>query len=433
MLMIYKLNIHTDLQITSLEDLEKLQPFLEDSTLKINKSQIARELKKDRRTIDKYLKGYKKSKQRTRSSYLDAYYDIIKELLSTSNQQIFYYKSTLWQYLTDNHGLTCPESSFRRYISKHPEFQVYFNQRKKHPISNKTHIRYETEIGKQAQLDWKESIPFTLKSGETIEVNILVLLLSYSRYRIYQVSLSKSQDVLFSLLDQAFEAFGGVPNEIVTDNMKTIMDEARTAYKKGKINQRFDQFAKDYGFRVKACIAGRPQTKAKVEAPMKLLDEIRAYNGTLTYQELLELVERINHRVNTRVHKGTGKIPILYYEKEKASLLPLPRDVIRKPYQIFTHTVKVNQSSMITYRSNQYSVPPEYIGKRLSLQVHDHMIHVYYNRKLVTLHEVSSKKLNYHDSHYHAISKLTIPSEEIDIYQFAKENLKRIGAMYEND
>ena len=73
-----------------------------------------------------------------------------------------------------------------------------------------------------------------MKSGETIEVNILVLLLSYSSYRIYQVSLSKSQDVLYSLLDQAFEAFCGVPNEIVTDNMKTIMNEARTAYKKEK-------------------------------------------------------------------------------------------------------------------------------------------------------------------------------------------------------
>ena len=231
--------------------------------------------------------------------------------------------------------------------------QAYFNQRKKHPVSNKTHVRYETEPGKQAQLNWKESIPFTLKNGETIEVNILVLLLSYSRYRIYQVSLSKSQDVLFSLLDQAFEAFGGVPNEIVTDNMKTVMDEARTGYQKGKVNMRFQQFAKDYDFLVKPCIAGRPQTKAKVEAPMKILDEIRAYNGTLTYQELLELVERINNRVNTNVHKGTGKIPILYYyEKEKASLSPLPKDAIRKPYQILTHTVKVNQFSMITYRSS---------------------------------------------------------------------------------
>ena len=161
--MIYKFNIYTDLQITTLEDLGKRKPFLEDGTLKINKSQITREWKKDRRTVDKYLKGYQKKKQRTRSSYLDSYYEIIKELLSTSSQQIFYYKSTLWQYLVDNHGLTCPESSFRRYISKHSEFQVYFNQlnqRKKHPVSNKTHIRYETEPGKQAQLDWKESILF---------------------------------------------------------------------------------------------------------------------------------------------------------------------------------------------------------------------------------------------------------------------------------
>ena len=82
-------------------------------------------------------------------------------------------------------GCDTGRSGFLPSLSKHSEFQVYFNQRKKHPISNKTHIRYETEPGKQAQLDWKESIPFTLKSGETIEVNILVLLLSYSRYRIY--------------------------------------------------------------------------------------------------------------------------------------------------------------------------------------------------------------------------------------------------------
>ena len=54
--MIYTQKIHTDLQINTLEDLAKLKPFLEDGTLKVNKSQIARELGKDRRTVDKYLK-----------------------------------------------------------------------------------------------------------------------------------------------------------------------------------------------------------------------------------------------------------------------------------------------------------------------------------------------------------------------------------------
>lgn len=60
-----------------------------------------------------------------------------------------------------------------------------------------------------------------------MDVNVFVLLLSYSRFRVYRVSLTKSQDLLFSFLDDAFETFGGVPNEIVTDNMKAVMEEAR--------------------------------------------------------------------------------------------------------------------------------------------------------------------------------------------------------------
>lgn len=50
--MIYFQKINTDIRIKSLEDLVKLKPFLEEGTLKISKSQIARELGKDRRTVD---------------------------------------------------------------------------------------------------------------------------------------------------------------------------------------------------------------------------------------------------------------------------------------------------------------------------------------------------------------------------------------------
>lgn len=83
--------------------------------------------------------------------------------------------------------------------------------------------------------------------------------------------------------------------------MKTVMDEARTNYRAGKVNNRFQQFASDYNFKTRPCIAGRPNTKAKVEAPMKLLDEIRAYNGTLDFEELNNLVERLNNRIKALV------------------------------------------------------------------------------------------------------------------------------------
>ena len=176
---------------------------------------------------------------------------------------------------------------------------------------------------KQAQLDWKDNIDFVLSTGEVININIFVLILSYSRFRIYRLSLEKTQDILFSFLNESFEAFGGVPKELLTDNMKTVMDQPRTSYQSGKVKNKFQQFADDYGFKVRPCIAGRPNTKAKVEVPMKLLDEIRAYNGTLNFGELHELILKLNNRISGIYHTSTGKILVLHLEKEKDFLLDL--------------------------------------------------------------------------------------------------------------
>lgn len=427
--MILKDQIITDIKINSVKDLYKLQPFLEEGTLKVNKSQIARELDVDRRTVAKYLEGYQKPKTRKSTDCITPFYDIIAELLSDDNQQVFYYRKVLWQYLVDNHGYTGVYCNFATYLRKYPQFDSYFRKKR---TNNKEQVslRYETDMGKQAQLDWKESIPFLLSSGETIDVNVFVLLLSFSRYRLYRVSLTKTQDILFSFLDDAFENFGGVPDEILTDNMKTVMDEARTEYFPGKVNNRFQQFANDYGFQVKPCIAGCPRTKAKVEAPMKILDEIRAYNGKLNYRELVELVTRINNRVNSRVNQGTGRIPALYFAKEKAFLHSLPTDSVRKPYQITTNIVKINHSSMFHYKGNQYSVPPEYVGKNLSLQVYDGYIHVYCNTDFITIHQISHKKLNYISDHYAAIARKSHVFKEEHIMDRAKENLAIIGKVY---
>jgi len=389
--MILKHQIITDIRIESVNDLYKLKPFLEDGTLKINKSQIARELEVDRRTVDKYINGYTKPETRNCDDCITPFYDTIAELLSDKNQQVFYYRKVLWQYLVDNHGFTGVYCNFCHYLRKYPEFDSYF--RKSRPSNtNKVTIRYETPMGKQAQLDWKESIPFILSSGETIDVNIFVLLLSYSRFRVYRVSLSKNQEILFSFLDDAFET--------------------------GKVNNKFQQFADDYGFKVQPCIARHPHTKAKVEAPMKILDEIRAYNGKLNYMKLVELVTRINNRVNAQVNQGTGRIPLMYYNKEKAFLNSLP-------------AVKVNHSSMFNYKGCQYSVPPEYIDKIVSLQVYDGYIHVYCNTEFITIHQLSSKKLNYISEHYAAIARKSHIFRDEHIMDRAKENLEIIGKVYD--
>lgn len=114
----------------------------------------------------------------------------------------------------------------------------------------------------------------------------------------------------------------GVPAEIVTDNLKTVMDNHRTEFTPRKVNTKFAQFAKDFGFKVKPCISGRPRTKGKIETTMQLIEEIHAYQGQLTLEELHQFVQDLCNRVNHEIHQGTGKIPILEFKKRKESLTP---------------------------------------------------------------------------------------------------------------
>lgn len=60
--MILNVKLSNNIKIHSLTDLFILGKLEEAGTTKINKSQIARELGVDRRTVGKYIKGYKKKK-----------------------------------------------------------------------------------------------------------------------------------------------------------------------------------------------------------------------------------------------------------------------------------------------------------------------------------------------------------------------------------
>ena len=88
---------------------------------------------------------------------------------------------------------------------------------------------------------------------------------------------------------------------------------------------------------------------------------------------------------------------------------------------------------MISYKSNSYSVPPEYIGKYLQLQVYDNQLHLYYNMEPVTVHIITQKKMNYHVNHYEQILSRTLPHDNDKIAMIAKENLMKIKDLIDLD
>ena len=424
-------NITVTFDIKSREDLPKLRTFMKVNNLKINKSEVARQLNMDRRTVAKYLDGYKRPTGRKKHSRVEEYKPIIEELLN-SETQIFYYRKVLWQYLKDNHGMDIPLPTFYHYLKNTPEFDEYFTSGRIPKRSSNPVVRFETLPGQQAQIDWKESVPFVLKdTGEIIRINVFTMILGHSRFRIFKPSLFMTQDVVMHLMVEMFEAIGGVPKEIITDNMKTVMDRPRTLKSVGEINKKFQAFADDFGFKVKPCVVKTPQTKGKVESTMKLLDEIRAYSGKLNLVELYDKITEINDRVNYNISRGTGRIPIRDLKKEKDSLLPLPHESIRNQYRLKSQRAKVDRSSCVSIQSNQYSVPTAYIGKTVEYQIHDFNAYVYYSTKLIAVHMLSDQKLNYHPEHYEEILSSAFPAKNAEeISDMARINLSAIGGIY---
>lgn len=110
--MYIQLEIETDFKINSLSDLANFKQVMEHLNMKINKSKLARDMGVDRRTIDKYLNGFIPKTKRNKPSKIDEFYPIIASLLSEDSKQVFYYRRNLWQYLKDNHGLDCGQSTF---------------------------------------------------------------------------------------------------------------------------------------------------------------------------------------------------------------------------------------------------------------------------------------------------------------------------------
>ena len=204
------------------EKIEKIkQELLVMKTLNIkpNFSELSRIYKVDRRTIKRYNEGYSsKNTKVIRKSKLDKFKNEIKEKLELPGITI----TGLYQYLNKKEDIGT-YSNFYKYIKK---------CNLKPQKNNKAHLRYETEFGQQLQIDWKEDIKMISKHGELFEFNIFSSTLGASRLHVFIYSKFKTRIDVQRCLIKTFEYIGGVPKELLTDNMSSIVDtKTHTFYK----------------------------------------------------------------------------------------------------------------------------------------------------------------------------------------------------------
>lgn len=363
------------------KDIEEYMSRIKKEGIKPNFSQIARRFNCDYRTAKKYYEedpAEKKEKPK-RGSKLDGYRETIKEKLEYE----------------------APASEILKFIQKQGYTGKYtilkeYCRAIRGEMQKQATIRFETNPGLQAQVDWKERMKLISKHGEIYTIDIFLMVLGYSRMKYIGLTINKAQDTLLKTMVNGFKYYGGVPKEILFDNMRTVVDQSKTRYMKPVINSAFYEFSKDMGFEVKSCMAYRPQTKGKVESLAKVMNRLKIYNDEFdSYDELAEIVRQLNEEINNEISQATMERPVERFEKEKEYLNPLPNQDILDHFLTNEIVRKVSKESMIVYNRSKYSVSTKYVGELVTLRESAGILHIYYNKELIKTHKISKRNFNY--------------------------------------
>ncbi|MFA7431775.1 MAG: IS21 family transposase [Rhodospirillaceae bacterium] len=188
-------------------------------------------------------------------------------------------------------------------------------------------VRFETAPGHQAQMDWGE-----YRLGRQ-RIYAFIGVLGFSRWLYLEYVASTQSAVLVDCHRRMFAAFGGIPREMLYDNMRTVVTQ-RDAYGRGR--HRFHDgiwsLAAECGYRPRLCQPYRPQTKGKVERSIHYV--ANSFFHPLVTRCALEGepldLERLNAEArlwcaqvaNVRRHGTTGARPVDRLAVERRAMQP---------------------------------------------------------------------------------------------------------------
>jgi transposase len=334
---------------------------------------IARELGVDRKTVKRWLRVG--SWQPRRSGQRPRLIDRFAEFIARRAPEVGWNGVVLYRELAGL-GFSGSYQQVRRYLRPHRV------QRKWSELAT---VRFETEPGEQAQVDYGQLQVFIGEQAET--VHLFVFTLGYSR-RLFTRGYRNEQ--LATLLDgheRAFRWFGGVTLSCLYDNPRTLVlgrSESKVLW-----HPWFEDFARYYGFTPRACQPYRARTKGKVESGVKYVKRnALAGRRFCSWEELNGWLERWSVEVaDLRIHGTTHQRPLDRFAREQ--LTPLGS---RPPYRYERVQVRrVANDALVAVGAVRYSVPVQYVGLNVSVQESAEHLEFFHQDKLVARHPKAAR------------------------------------------
>ena len=243
--------------------------------------------------------------------------------------------------------------------------------------------------GEQVEVDWAGD-PARITdpdTGEIIDAYLFVGVMTYSQYAYVEAFINEKQQAWITAHVHMYEYFGGVAKILVPDNCKTAVIHSGGWYNQ-QVNAVYHKMAEHYGTAIIPARGRKPKDKPNAESSVGNISTwITAALRNEQFFSLAELNRAIREKLeafNARLfQKKEGSRLSLFRDEELPLLAPLPAT----PYELAEWkqaTVQFNYH--ISVNGMLYSVPYEYIKRKVDVRITDKTLEVFYNHNRIASH-----------------------------------------------
>jgi transposase len=334
----------------------------------LNAAQIAHALALDARTVAYWLRQerFRPRKATPRASKLTPFKPQIVQMLD----KYPYSAAQVFQRLREQ-GFTGGYSIVKAYVrTVRPKRQPAF-------------LKLAFAPGECAQVDWGSfgAVPV----GQTSRrLSFFVMVLCYSRMLYVEFTVAQTMEHFLACHQHAFEFFGGVPQKVMVDNLKSAVLQ-RVLGEAPVFNPKYLDFATHHGFTIPPCNVGKGNEKGRVENGVGYVKKNFLAGLELPDFSALNPAARqwLDTVANVRLHSETREQPVQAWHTERPYLSPLPLH----PCDIATVSqVRASRQFRITLDTNRYAVPAHYAGQALTLRTYPDRLCLYHGDTLIARH-----------------------------------------------
>jgi len=368
---------------------------------------IARNCSVSKNTVKKYIylaTGLKKPIEELLSYEDEHLAEVLNTIQSKENDSKYQdLASRINQYLSELSGTgVTRQLLWEEYRLRHPSgysYSQFCHHLKEYQKRDQVSPPQHHDPGDLLYMDFAgKTMEYTdRETGEVKKVQVYVGVLGYSQYSYVEaIESQKTQDYLRALANN-LQYIGGTPKGIVPDNFKGAV--TKTDRYEPDINRQLQDFANHYGTAIIPARSRKPKDKSLAENLVKhTYSHIYAPLRNRQFYSLAELntaIRELLDKYNRKLYQGRDYSRNDLFEKEEKKLLKALPDQAFEVKKYRHLTVQKNSHILLKEDSHYYSIPYQYIGKKVTLVYTASMVHVYCQNKQIACHTRNRRPYGY--------------------------------------